>query len=68
MALVNKGFLHYTDMKKFFENLVVRNCWSDFGIILQNSGFDTSGLPDCLIRAIVAISKLPPPFVSPTGK
>ena len=35
MALVNGGFLHYTDMKKFFKNLVLRNRWSDFEIILQ---------------------------------
>ena len=34
MALVNGGFLHYTDMKKFLKNLL-RNCWSDFEIILQ---------------------------------
>ena len=34
MALVNGGFLHYTDMKKFLKNLV-RNCWSDFEIISQ---------------------------------
>ena len=30
MALVNEGFLHYTDMKKFLKNLVLRNRWSDF--------------------------------------
>ena len=34
MALVNRGFLYYRDMKKFFKNLI-RNCWSDFEIISQ---------------------------------
>ena len=36
-------------MKKFLKNLVLRNCWSDFEIISQESGFDMvlkSGLPD----------------------
>ena len=40
MALVNGGFLHYTDMKKFLKNLLLRNRWADFEIILQESGFD----------------------------
>ena len=35
MALVNGGFLHYTDMKKFIKNLHPRNRWSDFEIISQ---------------------------------
>ena len=36
MALVNGGFLHYRDMKKFFKkNIFLRNCWSDFEIISQ---------------------------------
>ena len=35
MALVNGGFMHYTDMKKFFKNFLLRNCWSDFEIISQ---------------------------------
>ena len=35
MALVNGGFLHYMDMKKFLKNLLLRNCWSDFEIISQ---------------------------------
>ena len=35
MALVNGGFSHYRDMKKFLKNLLLRNCWSDFGIISQ---------------------------------
>ena len=51
MAVVNGGFLHYTDMKKFLKNLLLRNRWSDFEIILQESGLDISGRPDCLIRA-----------------
>ena len=35
IALVNGGFLNYMDMKKFLKNLLLRNCWSDFEIILQ---------------------------------
>ena len=35
MALVNGGFLHYTDMKKFLKSLVLRNRWSDFEITSQ---------------------------------
>ena len=35
MALVNGGFLHYMDMKKFLKNLLLRNCLSDFEIISQ---------------------------------
>ena len=50
MTLVNGGFLHYTDMKKFLKNLLLRNCWSNFEIILQKSGFDISGCPDCPIQ------------------
>ena len=34
IALVNGGFLHYMDMKKFLKNLL-RNRLSDFEIILQ---------------------------------
>ena len=59
MALVNGGFLHYTDMKKFLKNLVLGNCWSDFDIISQESGFDISRRPDCWIRAVIATGKLP---------
>ena len=55
-------------MKKFLKNLLLRNCWSDFEIILQESGFDISGRPECLIRAVIAMGKLPAPFVSPPGK
>ena len=58
MALVNGGFLHYTDMKKFLKNLVLRN-WSDFEIISQESGFDISKRPDYRIRAVIATGKLP---------
>ena len=35
MALMNGGFLHYMDMKKFLKNLPRRNCLSDFKIISQ---------------------------------
>ena len=35
MALVNGGFLHYRDMKKFLKNLLLRNYWSDFEIVSQ---------------------------------
>ena len=59
MALVNGGFLLYTDMKKFLKNLVLRNRWSDFEIISQESGFDISRRPDFLIRAVIATEKLP---------
>ena len=59
MALVNGGFLHYTDMKKFLKKLVLRNCWSDFEIISQESDFDISRRPDCPIRVIIATGKLP---------
>ena len=58
MALVNGGFLHYTDMEKFLKNLFLRNRWSDFEIISQESGFDISRSPDCRIRAIIATGKL----------
>ena len=67
MALVNGGFLHYTDTKKFFKNLL-RNRWSDFEIILQESWFDIRGGPDCLIQAVIATDKLPSSFVNPPGK
>ena len=59
MALVNGGFLHYTDMKKYLKILVLRNRWSDFEIISQESGFDIRRRPDCLIRAAIATGKLP---------
>ena len=59
MALVKGGFLHYTDMKKFLKNLVLRNRWSYFELISQESGFDISRRLDCLIRAVIATGKLP---------
>ena len=59
MALVNGGFLLNTDMKKFLKNPVLRNCWSDFEIISQESGFDISRRPDCPIGAVIATGKLP---------
>ena len=68
MALVNWGFLHYMDIKKFLRNLLLRNRWSDFEIILQESGFDISGHSDYPIRPVIAMGKLPSAFVSPPGK
>ena len=68
MALVNGGFLHYTDTKKFLKNLLLRNRRSEFEIILQESGFDISGHPYCPIWAAIAMGKLPSPFLSPPGK
>ena len=68
MALVNGGFLLYTDMKKFLKNLVLRNRWSDFEIISQESGFDINRRSDCRIQAVIATGKLPWPFVSPPGR
>ena len=59
MALVNGGFLHYTDMKKFLKDFVRRNHWSGFEIISQESGFDISRRPNCPIRAVIATGKLP---------
>ena len=35
MALVNVGYSHYRDMKRFLKNNLLRNCWSDFEIISQ---------------------------------
>ena len=35
MALVNGGFSHYRDMKKFLKKFLLRNCLSDFEIISQ---------------------------------
>ena len=63
MALVNGGFLHYTDVEIHVcivqKNLVLRNHLSDFEIISQESGFDISRHPDCPIRAVIATGKLP---------
>ena len=35
MALGKRGFLHYTDMKKFVKDILLQNRWSDFEIISQ---------------------------------
>ena len=35
MAVVNGGFLHYTDVKKLLKNLPLRNRWSDLEIVSQ---------------------------------
>ena len=35
MALVNGGFLHYMEMKKFLKNFFLQNRLSDFEIISQ---------------------------------
>ena len=35
MPVVIGGFLHYTDMKKFLKNLLLRKRWSDFEIVSQ---------------------------------
>ena len=35
MALVNGGYLHYMEMKKFLKILLLWNPWSDFKIIWQ---------------------------------
>ena len=66
MALVNGGFLHYKDMKKFLKNLLCGNRWSDFEIISQESGLDISR--HCPIWAVIARGKPPSPFVSREGK
>ena len=42
MALVNGGFLHYMNMKKFLKNLLLRNRWSDFEIISQECSLGDS--------------------------
>ena len=68
MALVNGGFLHYTDMKKFLKNLLLiktaGQIWNNFTGIRVG----ISGRPDCPIRASIATGKLPSPFVSPLEK
>ena len=35
MALVNGSFLHYTDMKKFLKNILLRIHWTNFELISQ---------------------------------
>ena len=59
MALVNGGFLLYTDIKKFLKYLFLRKRWSGFEILSQESGFDISRHPNCPIRAVIATGKLP---------
>ena len=39
MGLVNGGFLHYTNMKKFLK-ILLRNHWSDFEIILRECSWN----------------------------
>ena len=67
MALVNGGFLHYTDMKEFLKSLL-RNRWSDFEIILQESGFDISGCPDCPIWAVAIMGQAAFIICEPSGE
>ena len=54
MALVNGGFLHCTERNSCLysakKNLVLRNHWSDFEIISQESGFDISRRPVPIAR------------------
>ena len=64
-ALYRHEEIHVCIVQK---NLVLRNHWSDFEIISQESGFDISRHPDYLIRGIIATEKLPWPFVSPPVK
>ena len=68
IALVNGGFLHDTDMKKFLKNLLLRNHWSDFEIILQESGFDISERPDCPIRAVAITRQAAFTICEPAGQ
>ena len=42
MALVNGGFLHYMDMKKFLKNFFLQNHCSDFEIISQECSLGDS--------------------------
>ena len=50
MALVNGGFFAlYRNEEILKKNLLLRNRWSNFEIILQESGLDISGCPDCPI-------------------
>ena len=64
-ALYRHEEIHVCIVQK---NLVLRNHWSDFEIISQESGFDISRRPDCPIRAVIATGKLPWAFVSLPGK
>ena len=42
MALVNWGFLHYIDMKKFLKNFFLQKRWSDFEMISQECSLGDS--------------------------
>ena len=64
-ALYRHEEIHVCIVQK---NLVLRNHCSDFEIISQESGFDISRRPNCVIWTIIATGKLPWPFVSPPGK
>ena len=66
MALVNGGFLHYTDMKKYLKNLLRRNRRSDFRkLFYRNQGLT---LANNARSGVIARGKLPSPFVNPKGK
>ena len=54
-ALYRHEEIHVCIVQKKF---VLRNHWSDFEIISQESGFDISRRPDCPIRSVIATSKL----------
>ena len=64
-ALYRHEEIHVCIVQK---NLVLRNHWSDFEIISQESCFDISRHPDSPIRIVIATGKLPWPFVSLLGK
>ena len=55
-ALYRHEFLQVCIVQK---TLVLRNHWSDFEIISQESGFDISRRPNCPIWAVLATGKLP---------
>ena len=40
MALVNEGYLHYREIKKFLKILLLRHVWSDFEMISQKGSLD----------------------------
>ena len=40
MALVNEGYLHYREMKKFLKILLLRHVWSDFEMTSQKGSLD----------------------------
>ena len=48
MSLVNGGFLHYMDMKKFLKNFFLQNRLSDFEIISQEYVLWVTLLKNCL--------------------